>query len=413
MKISKLHISNFKSFRNLDVSLTDLSVLVGANASGKSNFVNSLRFLRDIVNHGLEHAIAIQGGVEYLRNTKIGNSADLSFNVTMEDENVSFRPFKSQVISTSVGTSYYFRIRFHKRGIGFRVEEDRLVHKYSFSKSKKNGDKDKKREIIGTGSVTTSNKRGKVRFTTKLPPGLSYDSVIFHPFIEGQSIGTKSLIIEHAFLRNPFSQMFDDISIYNFNPTISKRACQITGLPELSENGENIAFVIQKVLRNKESKRRFMNLLRELLPFITDTDTQRLADKSLLLRLKEKYSDKTFLPSLLISDGTINLIANIYALYFDDKPITVIEEPERNIHPHLINSLVEMINDASQNKQVIITSHNPEVLNHVDIENILLMTRCSDGYSTVSKPSEKEDIKIFLENEIGIGELLVDNLLEI
>ena len=66
------------------------------------------------------------------------------------------------------------------------------------------------------------------------------------------------------------------------------------------------------------------------------------------------------------------LIALIIVLYFEDKHIVIIEEPDRYIHPHLISKVIEMMKDASRNKQIIITTHNPEVVKHTDIENILL-----------------------------------------
>ena len=64
MTISKIRIANFKSFADQTVELNDFNLLVGANASGKSNFVQAFKFLRDIASHGLEEAISLQGGVE-------------------------------------------------------------------------------------------------------------------------------------------------------------------------------------------------------------------------------------------------------------------------------------------------------------------------------------------------------------
>jgi predicted ATPase len=91
--------------------------------------------------------------------------------------------------------------------------------------------------------------------------------------------------------------------------------------------------------------------------------------------------------------------------------LVIIEEPERNIHPYLISKVVNMMKDASKKKQIVITTHNPEILKHADLNDILLISRDKDGFSTISRPIEKEEIKKFLENEIGIEELYVQNLL--
>ena len=84
MTISKIRIANFKSFADQTVELNDFNLLVGANASGKSNFVQAFKFLHDIVTHGLEDAISLQGGVEYLRNYTVAGSGPLSFQMTLQ-----------------------------------------------------------------------------------------------------------------------------------------------------------------------------------------------------------------------------------------------------------------------------------------------------------------------------------------
>jgi predicted ATP-dependent endonuclease of OLD family len=69
--------------------------------------------------------------------------------------------------------------------------------------------------------------------------------------------------------------------------------------------------------------------------------------------------------------------------------------------------------DASIKKQIIVTTHNPEMVKNADLENILLVSRDKDGFSTISRPAEKEEVKTFLKNEIGIEDLYVQNLLEV
>jgi predicted ATPase len=107
------------------------------------------------------------------------------------------------------------------------------------------------------------------------------------------------------------------------------------------------------------------------------------------------------------------MAALIVALYFQDKSVLVIEEAERNIHPYLISKIVEMMKDAARNKQIIVTTHNPELVRQAGIENLLLVTRDKNGFSNVTKPADKQEIRQFLQNEIGIEELYAKNLLEV
>jgi len=74
MAIHKVRASNFKSFNELEVELRPLNILVGANAAGKSNFLEIFRFLRDLSELGIENAVQVQGGMDYLANVKIGSS---------------------------------------------------------------------------------------------------------------------------------------------------------------------------------------------------------------------------------------------------------------------------------------------------------------------------------------------------
>ncbi|MFZ8801558.1 MAG: AAA family ATPase [Candidatus Calescibacterium sp.] len=89
--IRKIKVKNFKSFKDLEVGLGKFNVLIGPNSSGKSNFIQIFKFLRDIRNYGLDNAISIQGGVDYLTNINIGPYESLS----IEIEVIPDRPFKS------------------------------------------------------------------------------------------------------------------------------------------------------------------------------------------------------------------------------------------------------------------------------------------------------------------------------
>jgi len=70
-----------------------------------------------------------------------------------------------------------------------------------------------------------------------------------------------------------------------------------------------------------------------------------------------------------------------------------------------------MMKESSSGKQIMITTHNTEVVKHAAIEDLLLVSRDTEGFSVVSRPFDKEEVRTFLENEIGIEELYIQNLL--
>lgn len=417
MAIKKIKISNFKSFGDLEIGLGKFNVLIGANASGKSNFIQIFKFLRDITNHGLDNAISMQGGVEYLRNINIGSSENLSLEVVSDlkyRRPVVREKGKKMMVRRTYETIYRFVMEFKKRGSGFEIVEDKLTQKFDIYRLEIQKKKIEKREKLWQGEITISNVKGKINVDSlKLPEDVPIkEDDIFPSFLRGEKLEPRTPLLEWSSFF-PISPIFGDISIYDFDPKLPKKATPITGKAEIEEDGSNLAIVLKNIIENKDKERKFSNLVKDLLPFVDELDVEKFADKSLLFKLKEIYAKKHYLPASLISDGTINMTALIIALYFEDKPLTIIEEPERNIHPHLISKVVEMMKDTSQKKQIIVTTHNPEIVKHAGLENILLILRDKDGFSYISRPHEKETVKTFLQNELGIEELYVQNLLEL
>lgn len=412
MTITKIRISNFKSFDDQCIALNDFNLLVGSNASGKSNLVQAFQFLRDIVTHGLEDAISLQGGVKYLRNVKIANTRPLSFHVVVQPHMI-IHPLSlgngqgtNTVRQVKIHTfDYEFSLKFHKRGSGYTIEQDRMTLTYEDSIS----DDEK---LTDSAKLTIENSAGKLRISStssdRGPLSVLRDQTI--------QIPKKTLLIETPFAYIAYAgavlNWVQEIGIYDFDPKLSKRAIPIAGRSGLEMDGSNLAIVLNNVISDKEKRRSFLNLFRDLLPFIDSLGVERGVNRSIFFKLREKYS-KDDLPSFLISDGTVNIIALLIALYFQQKPFAIIEEPERNIHPYLISKLMDMFREASQQKQILATTHNPEMVKQADLENLLLVTRDKEGFSQIARPADSEQVRIFLKNEIGIDELFVDNLLGI
>jgi predicted ATPase len=436
--VKKIKATNFKSFKEIDVNLDKLNVLIGANASGKSNFVEIFKFLRDIANHGLNNAISMQGGIEHLRNINSNNdSNNLSLKIVFEPK----FEYETKIIVNETEESmttvepyeitYEFELMFDKKDLEFEIVKDKITQKCKITDIKKhendnksdkyNGDNDNndktdnEKHEIGTGEIIISCVKGNVNIDLNMPENISMNvDDIFPPsFLRKKNIPSNELLLETVFSIIPFPLrfIFSDISVYYIDPKLPKKATPITGKAELEEDGSNLAIILKNIIENEDEKRKLFNLVRDILPFVDDLDVEKFADKSLLFKICETYSEKQYLPASLISDGTINITALIIALYFEEKPMIIIEEPERNIHPYLISKIVDMMKEVSNKKQIIITTHHPEVVKYADLKNILLVSRDEKGFSTISKPVEKEEVKIFLENEIGIDELYVQNLL--
>ena len=431
MLIKKIKVSNFKSFEELDIELGRFNVLIGANASGKSNFLTILKFLKDVVENGLDNAISMQGGVDCIRNINIGASENLSVELHIDSSDAPFKfadmavKGKKIIDALANGFVYRFGIEFptSEERIAYRIVEERLVVNCDFVELKSDGeDVREKRKMWG--DITVSRDAGGVRdsLNVKDMPMEMSDAIISSHFpkkgFSEEKLSHKKLFLANSIVLPRLSfivnKFFKDVSIYDFDPKLSKESAPLTGKTELEPDGRNLAIVLKNILDDEKKSESMFVLLKDLLPFIEGLTVERLADKSLLTGLREVYSQKKFLPASLMSDGTINITALIIALYFEEKPVIAIEEPEKGIHPHLISKVADMMKDVSERfeKQIIVTTHNPEMVKYAGIENILLVHRDDNGFSQISRPSEKEEVKIFLENEMGIEELYVQNLLE-
>ncbi|PWB49858.1 MAG: ATPase [Candidatus Methanoperedenaceae archaeon] len=415
MTIKKIKISNFKSFKNQEVELGKFNILIGANASGKSSFIQVFRFIRDIANHGLDNAISMQGGVEFLRNVNISSSENFSLEFISDEEykRVATRTKEMGLLGVKIyNTSYKFSLKFKKKGSGFEIIEDQLSQKFYVIKFERKKKKTEEKERIGEGEIRLSNVKGKINISLDLPEKVPLKKEDIIPsFLKEERLTPRNILLEPPFPFFLMPPLFGEIAIYDFDPKLPKKATPITGKAELEEDGSNLSIILKNIIETKNKERELSNFVRDLLPFVDDLDVEKFADKSLLFKLREIYSKKQYLPASLISDGTINITALIIAIYFERKRLTIIEEPERNIHPYLISKIVNMMKDASQKKQIIVTTHNPEVVKHASLEDILLVTRDKEGFSNICRPTEKTEIKTFLENEIGIEELYVQNLL--
>ncbi len=410
MKIEELHVSNFKTFENLDLAdLDNFSVLIGANSSGKSNFIQIFRFLKDISRNGLRNAVSLQGGIEYLKNTRLGPKEisvklvyDPGFEVTRKKGALRIRYRKF---------TYGFDLELTGKGRGYRIKRDCLEKEMEFPGQGQEG-----RKKTLTGRSILCNSGGKIVYELDVPRGVRLKAEeVIPPFLMEEKLPPDSLLLESSFFSffHRFERFFDKIAIYDFDPKLPKRSVATRAKVELEENGSNIAVVLKDILEDPERKRKFSNLLKDLLPFFEDLEVENVTDKSLIMKLRELYNGNRYIPAPFISDGTINMIDMIVALYFEDKSLVILEEPERSIHPALISRMIEMMKDASRRKQIILTTHNPEIVRAAGPRNIYLISRDKAGFSTVSRPYEKEEVRTFLENDIKIEDLYTKDLLGI
>ena len=109
----------------------------------------------------------------------------------------------------------------------------------------------------------------------------------------------------------------------------------------------------------------------------------------------------------------MSMTAALVAFAFEGNDVTILEEPDRNVHPRLISGLTTLMKDVSRRSQILVTTHNPEFVRLAGIENLLLVSRDKKGFSKVTRPADSEIVKTFLSDVIGIDDLFVNDFLAI
>ena len=198
MAITKLTVENFKSFDKLEVKLRPFSIVVGSNASGKSNFLDVFRFLRDIESTSLESAIGIRGGAEALRNFNLDENQDLRICVETDDVQRYRIPVPSDsVFGTKTDrTTYELSLRFDESDVGFEVVTDRLIEHFTiFELGSPSGPDGTERHVwsphvssrsdfgasiysevrsLGNGTALYNSEDGWIEFSVELPEGIPF-----------------------------------------------------------------------------------------------------------------------------------------------------------------------------------------------------------------------------------------------
>ena len=422
MTHSTIRIANFKSFADLTVELNDFNLLVGANASGKSNFVQAFKFLRDIATQGLEDAISLQGGVEYLRNVNIGDTQPLIFHVVVQEEStwqmLNDRRYRIHSFD------YKFCLQFDKQGNGYTVARDRIILTYWWEEITHEdmmnpvaaAEQRAKYAAKSTVEFKNSGERLEILSTSAEPePLFSANEIGFLTSNANQSLSAKTLLLETPFAHFFAESAWDwhrEIGIYDFDPTKAKRVIPVAGRSELETDGSNLAVVLRNLLSDDNARRNLRNLCRDSLPYVKSLGVEQVADRFLSITLRETFAEDKDLPAFLISDGTANIMALVVALFFQkQKRFAIFEEPERYLYPKVISGLMELFKEVSEKKQVLLTTHNPEVVKYAGIDNILLISRDKDGFSRITKPADSEPVKIFLDHDLGVDDLFVDDFL--
>jgi predicted ATPase len=438
-QITNISLLNFKSFRDISLDLNKFNIIIGANASGKSNFLSFFKFLRDIIHVGLNDAISIQGGRENLINYD-SSTNQIGFKIEFKIKStygISIKTIKEKteniptILSDNVekdvkilGESGIYEVL-----LSISSENDVIIEKEEFiSKNiasicdfdQKEEDESYVELPIGllTKRIIRENSNVEVKYIFEDYSDLSkiFDDFFNFPLLSHpKKSKTHPKLLLESFPFDPqlfdvFSFFRNDFKIFDIDPKRSKSGNPFLDTRGLEPDGRNIALIIKKILNDPAKKRDFENLVNDILPFIEKFDVDRCAGNQFIFSIKEKNKENSILAPFL-SDGTINVVSLIIALFFENITLKIFEEPERNIHPRLISHLLSSFREASEKNQIIITTHNPEFIKDAELGEIILIRRDEDGVSSIQRPINNASVNIFIQNNLGLHDLYIRDLL--
>ncbi len=367
--IDKITLSGFKSIEKLeDFSLSELTVLIGANGAGKSNFVDFFRMLRTFADESFQQFVNDSGGGDGFLFLGPKVTSEISSRIEFGSNAYEF-----DLKPTSAGT--------------LQIAEERVDYakdgQFTWIKNFSRG------TALGFGSLESALKKRKD------------DKSNWHYGYPG---------VPHY--------VFDAVSswtVYHFHDTSSlapmRRDHSLRDSQRLRHDAANIAPYLLHLKENQpDSYELIRDTVRLIAPFFDDfllRPQTKGTNELVRLEWQQKGSDFPFQPNQL-SDGTIRFICLATCLLQPNPPSTIIiDEPELGLHPYAISILADLIQSASKRTQVIISTQSPTLLDYFEPKQIVVVNRVN-GRSTFERLGTQE-LAGWLE-DYSVGELWQKNV---
>lgn len=397
MRVNQISIENYKSLRNITISPMQLSVIVGANAAGKSNLADCLDFISAIYRHGVETAIGRKGGYENIAFRKTRRSRKpirirLSVEFAPSDWIALGLPNREDLPIVKVEHSFSFVARGFSIRAAFEIAQEDLVI------SRRNGDEwevlvnikrtsegyhiDPKDDDERWRDLTVH--RGTIEDSL-------FDLVTLRYVLERTKLLPTELVISSAARLIPIFSMFQqamgDIRVFQISPAQSRGFGIPTPTAELDRLGGNLPTVIDVMQKSRpEAWMLVMQAMRAILPDLKNISVDYTPTKMLGLFFDEEGAGRPWSVEE-VSDGTLQTLAILVAIFNPASTALVIEEPENSVHPWIVRHILDACREASNRKQIILTTHSPIIINAVSPEEVWVIWRAK-GESQIAPLTE-------------------------
>lgn len=401
--ITSVTIEGFKSFGSpaKPVELGPLNFIVGANASGKTNFVSALRFLQLSLLHGLDHTVNNEfNGCRETRNRVLrerGEQRPVGITVRLQLTGQDFR--------TPDGRAFAMGSAWYALKADLRSDDSNpVVLSENFEA----------RLMAADGSASTytlERDLTSVRIHDPTNATAPDRTEVVHPQ------ESSHLTVATGFFGLPallFRELVSGWAFFSLNAELARQSAREIPGVELGPHGENLAAVLHEIEKRNGhgAMKAVLSSLRGAVPRVKEIKPLRteVEGKWTFQLVEERVRA---LSPASISDGTIRLLAMLVATHWSarNSSLLIIEEPENNLHPHLCEQMVATFRATSKSRQVLVTTHSPGFLDYLEPEELLLCERDEESTFTHLVPaSSRENIDIF-RRRFTLGELWVQGAL--
>lgn len=371
MYISHIHLVNWKNFQNCDIDLPLRAFVIGANATGKSNFLDAFRFIRDIVKQGggLQSAVASRGGIKKIRclYARVHNNIRMEFTLSDYETNHAIWLYTLELRNVGGGI----------RKIQASIVEESLID-------------------IRTGKhhVQRSAEEEKENPTQLL-----------YTMLEQPSAASSFSEVRDTFLSMEYLNVIPEL--------VRSADSYILSSGKEDYYGRN--FLKRMSTLNSPTRTKYLrmisNVLKVAVPQMEELSLVKdeMGVPHIEARFKHWRKTGAKQNEQVFSDGTLRLIGFLFAL-LDGTGVILLEEPESNLHSGIVKQIPEFVAQMQRgkNRQVIITTHSYEILSNVGIssDEIVVLQPGNEGTVVFIGTNNKEIVR-YLDAGFSVAEAVI------
>lgn len=360
MIITQLKIDNWKNFRSVKVDLQPRAFFIGPNASGKSNLLDAIRFLRDIAEPegGFQRAIKSRHGIPQLRCLHARQNPNVGVSVAMQLPDANW-----------------------EYALEFAQDNQR-------------------RPIVKSERVTRD---GKTLLRRPLPEDKQDPSRLTQTHLEQVNANKEFRDIAEALAQ---------VRYIHIVPQLIRDAERFSPRPNDPFGSDFLEQIVATQKRTLESRlKKINNALQVAVPHLHELSTER--DSRGVPHLKGRYEhwrpNAGWQTEEHFSDGTLRMLGLLWAILDGDAPL-LLEEPELSLHTAIVRHLPSMMAGVRKKnpRQILLSSHSPELLSDqsIGLDEVLLLQPTPDG-TVVKVAADDEQIRALMAGGMSVGDAVI------